>query len=504
MREGPSSRCPEPSDTLPKVRSFRHRARDDLRRPPKPTQLRQRGHPVADTQLPVNLAELVAHGELLDTSLGGDLLVAPPILEQAQYILLSRREPRNALGHPGWKELLADHLADGWRQWELVGRKFTQAHEKVLGIDPLNWDQAAVPGPADHAILDVPGEVTIVVGGPLSVGSFVNHERLVMLGSGSTGMGSLSVFNGAENHGVIALDSVDGAWSSGYFSGATLTNRASGVIEVKAGAGGLRYLSTSIENHGTIRSDDGVFVEADATGLAFRQLGGSVQAVIGWNGGSFDFVDGTVVGFLMLRNTAVTVHETADTGSLLVITGNGASLSGHIPEGVEIWVRGSHYGGHTSVAVQDGTLNDGRIRMEAADAGYSSNLALSGVLTNGPTGVIDSQVGSGGDRVISGTLVNQGLLDAMPFFITYYGTYEVAGGRAVGAVNFFHVTVRQTASPALPNTLRLMGDSALLTDNLANVELWVNGSGPGGTATLSVVDGAVNQGTLRAESTDGG
>jgi hypothetical protein len=74
----------------------------------------------------------------------------------------------------------------------------------------------------------------------------------------------------------------------------------------------------------------------------------------------------------------------------------------------------------------------------------------------------------------------------------------------VGAVNFLHVTVRQTAAPAQPNTLRLMGDSTLLTDNLANVELWVNGSGPGGTATLSVVDGAVNRGTLRAESTDGG
>jgi hypothetical protein len=374
----------------------------------------------------------------------------------------------------------------------------------VSWIDPLNWDQAAVPGPADHAILDVPGEVTVVVSGPMSVGSFLNHERLVMLGSGSTGMGSLSVSNGAENHGVIALDSVDGAWSSGYFSGATLTNRATGVIEVKAGAGGLRSLSTSIENHGTIRSDEGVFVEADATGLAFRQLGGSMQAVMGWSGGSFDFVDGTVGGFLMLRNSAVTVHETADPGSLLVVCGSSGQLAGTIPEGVQVWVRGSAYGDHTMVTVADGTVNRGRIRMESADGGYSSNLSLAGVLTNGPTGLIDSQVGSFGDRVISGTLVNQGLVDATAYYITYYGTYEVAGGRVLGAVNFGGITLRQTASPGELNVLRLMGTTTLASDNLPNVELWINGGGWLGDGILTGLGGRENRGIIRMESTDGG
>jgi Bacterial Ig domain len=226
--------------------------------------------------------------------------------------------------------------------------------------------------------------------------------------------------------------------------------------------------------------------------------------VMGWSGGTFEFVDGLIGGFLMVRSGAVAVEGTADAGSVLILTGGGASLSGHIPEGVQIWVRGSDYGGHTSVAVQDGTLNDGRIRMEAADQGYSCNLVLSGVLTNGPTGVMDSQVGTGGDRVISGTLVNQGLVDATAYYITYYGTYEVAGGRMLGGVNLIHVTVRQTASPTEPNTLRLMGDSTLLTDNLPNVELWVNGNGWIGNATLQITHAAVNRGAIRVESSDGG
>ena len=202
----------------------------------------------------------------------------------------------------------------------------------------------------------------------------------------------------------------------------------------------------------------------------------------------------------MLKDTA----GTADPGSVLILTGGSTSLAGHVPEGVQIWVRGDNYGGHTTVTVADGTLNDGRIRMESADQGYTCNLALAGVLINGPTGVIDSQVGTGGDRAVSGTLVNQGILAATNFFITYYGTYEVAGGRALGAANVFNVAVRQTESPAVASTLRLVGSSTRLTDNLPNVELWVKGSNMGGAATLNVAGGLVNRGIIRVESTDQG
>jgi len=94
-------------------------------------------------------------------------------------------------------------------------------------------------------------------------------------------MGSLSVHTAGDNHGVITLDSVDGAWGSAYFGGGTLTNHATGVIEVNAGAGGLRNVTTSLDNHGIIRTEVGVFVESDGTGRVFRQMGGSMEAAMG-------------------------------------------------------------------------------------------------------------------------------------------------------------------------------------------------------------------------------
>jgi hypothetical protein len=399
------------------------------------------------------------------------------------------------------------------------GRVFTQESGSVDvgGGGWFTWDG----GLLRHVGGTTSGEL-YVRNGSIEVGSGAGTAWLAAMGSTSLELmdsplvtvqvrGSnfgdhttMSVRHGLVNRGTIVMQSTDQGYTSSIHGAGTLVNAAGGLIVANMGSGGPRRLDVSVDNFGTIRTESGVFVESDGTGRRFRQLGGSMEAAMGWSGGVFDFVDGLIGGFLMARDSIVAVEGTADPGSVLIVNGAGARLSGHIPEGVEIWVLGSNYGGHTTVTVENGTLNDGRIRLEAADQGFTCNLVLAGVLTNGPTGMIDSQVGSGGDRVISGTLVNQGLVDATPFFITYYGTYEVAGGRAVGAVNFFHVTVRQTASPAQPNTLRLMGDSTLLTDNLANVELWVNGSGPGGTATLSVVDGAVNRGTLRAESTDGG
>src|SRR5262249_34712185 len=58
-----------------------------------------------------------------------------------------------------------------------------------------------------------------------------------------------------------------------------------------------------------------------------------------------------------------------------------------------------------------------------------------------------------------------------------------------------------TASPASPTTLVLHGSTTLLTDNLSNTTLWVQGSA-GGNATLTTADGVTNAGTILLETID--
>ncbi len=86
---------------------------------------------------------------------------------------------------------------------------------------------------------------------------------------------------------------------------------------------------------------------------------------------------------------------------------------------------------------------------------------------------------SGGNRIISGTLANQGTIDAdSNDYLEITGTYQAQGGTTTGPAELFNCKLAETASPASPSTIVVTGTGdTLASDNLAGYTIWVNGNG---------------------------
>jgi len=71
--------------------------------------------------------------------------------------------------------------------------------------------------------------------------------------------------------------------------------------------------------------------------------------------------------------------------------------------------------------------------------------------------VLQFASGSGGGRLISGYLINQGLVDATAYYVEVDGTYQEAGGLVLGNCRFNSIALLETASPPQPMQLDLWG-----------------------------------------------
>jgi len=77
----------------------------------------------------------------------------------------------------------------------------------------------------------------------------------------------------------------------------------------------------------------------------------------------------------------------------------------------------------------------------------------------------------------SGILVNRGQIVPGVATVLLGGDLEAAGGTYSDAFFVNSSTLRVTAAPAIPATIRLVGDNNhLLTDNQPNTVLWLDGN----------------------------
>jgi hypothetical protein len=78
--------------------------------------------------------------------------------------------------------------------------------------------------------------------------------------------------------------------------------------------------------------------------------------------------------------------------------------------------------------------------------------------------------------------------------------FTVAGGTNSGDMRLTACAISVTASPATPTELVIVAAAnALVTDNLANVTLWVQG-GISGLAQLTLPNGGQNHGVIKLQS----
>lgn len=342
-------------------------------------------------------------------------------------------------------------------------------------------------------------------------GSFANAggASLWVQGNGTYGHATLTAANGFTNDGTLRLESINGGYNETLvIAGGALTNAADGTLLVNAGAGGNRTFTGNLTNQGTVTVAAGISLQVNGTTPAFTQAGGGVSAagLFYVAGGSFTFSGGSLSGAVYADNSQVSVTAGVTAASTLFASGNsGLTLLNNLSPAVTVWVQGNGTFGHANVSVAAGAANAGTLHLESANGGYDSVVTIpSGSFTN--SGVISVSSGSGGNRSITGNLINQGqvAVDADTSLTIQGGTYTAAGGTISGPGYVLNDTLQETTSPAGASTIVLAGSTTLTSDNLAGYTLWVQGGNFGGHGALAAAGGFTNYGTLRLETINGG
>lgn len=133
----------------------------------------------------------------------------------------------------------------------------------------------------------------------------------------------------------------------------------------------------------------------DGTGSYWmNSRGGLWRDAASWSKGSVP--DTSTRAFVTLNGVyEVTIDQNAAVAGLL--NGGGAASAPTLT-----------IGGNAGLTVKNNALNAGTMRLRSAGGAYKASLSVSGLLTN--NGTIESAQGAGGERAISGKLLNQGTL----------------------------------------------------------------------------------------------
>lgn len=431
---------------------------------------------------------------------------------------------------------------------------------------PANWSDNAVPGPTEIAFITLPGTYEVVLDQNTTVrrlilGATSGAQALWIKGSNAGGHLALNVTDGLINSGTIRIESADGGYTSALSSSnGTLTNL--GLIRTVAGTGGARTISGNLENRGTLDiaynatfsgtlTNDGDLQIAAGQNLALggvlTQSSGAIRGTgsLVLNGATLNYNGGTVTELTPLLINSTLNFGIGTDPATFVITGGSSRAGGTIAAAQSLSVRGQNAGGHTTLTIPAGLTNNGTLRLESIEGGYTSRLSVTGgALTN--RGTMESTPGSGGQRAVAGTLLNAGAFDVNATTshsgtLTHTGTLTIAAGQALtlgagdvlnfdggtiagagtvtlnGATLNFNGGTTTGTPPLLINSLLNLGSStgpasfvatggtARATGTLAPGQfLTVRGQNAGGHTTLTLPSGLLNGGTLRLDSIEGG
>ena len=267
--------------------------------------------------------------------------------------------------------------------------------------------------------------------------------------------------------------------------GSTFTNAANGTIQINNGAGGPRTITGKLVNQGQISVDPSSLLTIQGT---YYAAGGAI----------------TGPGYLV--NCTLYVTASPATPTTIPLDGAGDVLETNNLPNTTLWVQGNGYiNQNATLTVAAGLTNDGTILLESQNSNFTSptRSPSASTFTNAAAGTIQVNNGAGGARTITGTLVNQGQINVdTASYLSITGAYYAAGGSISGPGYLFNCTLDVTASPSSPTTILIGGGGDVLaTNNLPNTTIWVQGFGPLGNASLTILDGLSNAGTILLQAT---
>lgn len=353
---------------------------------------------------------------------------------------------------------------------------------------------------------------TFVLQGNCAISGVVNPGQTLRLQS-SVAYGAVmaTASAGLTNKGTVRLECVSDDWRDRSvtltISSGVLENSDTGRIEVGAANGNGRSIRGSVRNEGTIAIESGITLSIGGTEPVFAQIAGTIDAQGAFllESGQFDWTGGALLGTVRVLDSRVAVEETVTSVSTLRLVGAANSLVRNLSVTATLWVEGNTTWGPANLIGDSGAENRGTIRLESSsndawDRGSRLDCGEDGIV-NSAGGVIRSVRGAGDPREITGRLINRGLVDALTS-TEFRGTLEAAGGSFAGALRIRNSAVLVTGSPSEPTMLDLVGEgNQLLTDNLPNTILRINGTTSHGLARLTLPQGSVNSGVLRFETT---
>jgi hypothetical protein len=303
---------------------------------------------------------------------------------------------------------------------------------------------------------------TVTAFGPSTLTSNLSTVVTVWVqGNNRFGQAILATSGPATNAGTILLQSIDDTWRSTLtVSTGTLTNAASGTIQVSAGSGGYRVLNGNVTNLGTVAVGAGTFLDAQSP--MFDQAGGQVTAdgFFVLDRGTLNFTGGSLAGNVAAYASTLNVSATVTASSTVIATGPN-TLVGNLSQAVTVWVQGNNRFGNATLSTAGTTTNAGTILLQSADDTWQSNLNVSsGTLTNAVGGVIQVNAGSGGGRILTGDLTNAGTLNvgAGTTFDLDGSLTNFSGGTLTGGTYYLAGTFRSRDADLTANAATVVLD----------------------------------------------
>ncbi len=325
------------------------------------------------------------------------------------------------------------------------GTSFTEGAGTTSGTEPVIVEQATLnysgSGASSIRLRSYYDHLTgsISPGQSLAIEACVGggNPSIVRAATGFANEGSLTVTS-AKHSGA---DCGGNDYATLDVESGTLTN--TGTIDIEPGIGGARTFEGSLTNKGTLAinattaydgssavlTNEGALDLAEGTGLSVSNAG----SVVNGAGGN---IAGGATGYLLAESgTSFTEGAGTTSGTEPVVveqatlnyTGSGASsirlrsyydhLTGNIASGQSLAIEACIGGGNPAIVdAASGFSNEGSLTVTSAkhsgaDCGGNDydilNLA-SGTLTN--TGTIAVEPGTGGERILEGSLTNDRLL----------------------------------------------------------------------------------------------
>ena len=251
-------------------------------------------------------------------------------------------------------------------------------------------------------------------------------------------------------------------------------------------------LTSDLTNTGAIEVAGGAQLELDGrySSVDLVQSGGTLSAdgLVKLDGGRLDYLAGAInsSGTFQARNAVLNIDAGVTAASTIQVIGGSNVLLDNASPAVTLWVAGDDVGDNQGVLTAvPGAINAGTIELQSLGAHWDSFLAIDDTLANTATGVIEANAGAGN---LPAGLINEGLLAvAADNPIEVHGSYVAAGGQITGPGSLYSVAQSITAATATPTMLVLHGSSTLLTDNLADMTLWLRGQAGGEDARSSAM-----------------